>query len=394
MLQLTVESPKRNREDALSALYEYETKQSDLETLYWAIKFDYYDDQQSGEVRSLLLSKLGEIKHPTTPGFIESVYCDLPLAARETALGVLSELNTIESLAAWGRILVNSRPVFPLDNMNTEHIIRDPQHVQSIVSQLAKLVDNRNYRRGTYRILAAAVEKGCITFGALKPLSRRIIGDYEESIRQYERAGVGTSRRVLAIEYATAVVMILGELAYGGNSRVVATLWTISAHRNSQIAFAATCQLLRAGCEIKEPQIERFMVEPTTRIEMYRRLRELGRNCKCSPTLLTQEAFAESDLARHLLMRDRYPASNVRVIGSRECIIRKRRGRVYILKYANEVHGWSGLIGLSGPWPLDGSVISRGELTFSANRSEKSMSIDEHFSELMRLARRGEEARK
>lgn len=393
-MQLAADSPRNGRDVALTALYEYEATIADVETLYWAIGLDYYGDRQSGEVRSLLLSKLGEIKHTSTAGYIENAWSHLPPAAREMALSVLSEINTLESLGAWIRILVKFRPAFPLDNMNTEHIIRDPQHVSSIMGQLSDIVDNRHYRRGIYRIVASAVEKGYINCDSLRPLSKRVLGDTEESMRQFDRSKLGTSRQILSIEYATATVAIIGAMAASKDQRFITALRIASEHRDSQIAFAATCQLLRLGRDVDERQLERFMGEPTTRIEMYNQLKRIGRKCYCSAALLTQEAFAESDLARHLLIRNRYPPTNVRVVGSRECIVGRKRGRVYVLKFADRVLKSSGVIGLSGPWPLDGGLISHGELTFSANCNEKLMSVDEHFSELRRLARRREGTQK
>ena len=121
------------------------------------------------------------------------------------------------------------------------------------------------------------------------------------------------------------------------------------------------------------------------RVALYGRLLGAGRLDLFPKEYLSQKAIAEGELATWLEDDEEYTADSLRFLAEREVTVDGVPGRVFLFAFRGDGadDGW--MVGLSGPQPIERDRIALGgEKTRSLYDALEGMSIDEHFTSLLR----------
>jgi HEAT repeat protein len=375
------------RDSAKAMIGNYLFLKGDLPQLYEAITTPYPDDSLgANSTRAQLITVLKGVNSEDTPEFIRTTYPTLPRdpELQFTALSVLSEMNTPASLDVLRALLTDDPPDLGKKTGELfQPFYESPKHLGHLFPQLITLVNNRNFRFPVMETLMVGLENETIDKKSLTD-SLYIIRELYRAEKKKLKAYRTESPKAMGTKSLMEVSLkCLSHFPNETASRQVLDL--ALEDEDPEIKLSAAIARIHAGAAPDPKILLDLAANYRTRNSLYLQLMGSEQQNAFPDSFLTQEAFAESDLAgwinaqpepalfpKKMEIAGRYPLDPTD---------ESEGGYVYLIKF-NMGYGW--LAGISGPQPLDTTlVIPSGYLTNSFFKRWSAQKPEEHIEELM-----------
>ncbi len=361
--------------------------QKDLPTLYAGIRLNYPDDslrERSSKAR--LIGLLESVNDESTPAFLKEQFMlwETNYFMKRTALQTLCNINTEGSLAAFIELLL-------LDPKNmaayADHfftpIITEPAHSSVLFPAALALVEKSSYCFPVLECLRVGLEEGDILPEVIKDDLLPIREVYRAQRKRRDRYAPGSRSYMLANTLMATSMKCLSYFPAESSTQQVIAL----ASEDNDIEVRLFALLIRlhgdtTGCR---QDLHELAGDFRYRNRLYEVLKEAELEQHFPAEFLTQQAFAEGDLAGWLKMpehRASYPEgiSLIRRF-SHQTADDQQESNFYLFKFTYG-KGWQ--IGLSGPQPLDTTDFAiAGYMTGSKYLAEDAREEDGHVAELI-----------
>ncbi len=377
------------RERARELLDKHKFSRNDLPLLYEAIQRSYRDDDAgANSTRSALLTVLWTVNDRSTVNFVKKAYPTLPdnPDIRYSALRVLSEMNTADSLNLFLDLLIGTRP-------NLEHfyfglfvpLYEHTRNAKVLFPRLLELLSDKRYRYPVYSLAVYYRDKKLIANGVFAGYRERMIEDFNQA--EVERAALLESS---AEEYSSLsdllAVIVDGMGSFLKDPEIAGILRESLDDPDPGVKLYSAISLVRVGEKVSPESLGPIAANPATRLDLYEALKEMGQARFFPQAYFTQYHFAEGDMVRWLCYPTEFgrPPDRIELLETREITRGGVRGRVYLFKYFynDDKDGW--MVGMSGPQPIKMNELRTwGELTFSHFNKMDEMSIEEHFESFL-----------
>ncbi len=355
----------------------------DLPELCAAVKAVYPDDAEtSSSTKAVLLGKISALKDNSSVGFIAGIFTQLPNNPdiKGKALGVLSDLDTRDSIRTMVTLLIEHKP-----GINFIPFNKQTRHAAELYPALFALLDKESYKYEIYTNSLELMRQGSLPCSVYAQARDKIIADLKSAAAKRAKFKASSEEYAVACSMIEVIVDVLGCLP--GDAAVKELLVEYSGDKNSSVAMFSAVSLLKLGGDVPEKTMEKLAADPGIRVTLYRLLTEGGWYEKFPEKYRTQLLFAESNMAEWLKYPTEFgrPPDKIELVKAKIIKDRGENVRVYLFKYLynDDKDGW--MTGLSGPYPEDEKkVVSDTYLTFSSfTKLNKHKTADEHIDEII-----------
>lgn len=369
------------QKEASHYFYSAKVKEEDIPLLEATLKQSFPDDSSLAmNTRYSVYNKLlHAIDSNKVIEYIKDHYYSIPEngASRLSALGILSDIQTEESIHLLKDYLLNGRPIvekgYWVSQCFATLIYDTVKSATFLYPEILELLNDSIYGDNVCRMTSHLLDCGLIDIGICEPYSEVL---YNRSVSEYDRMEKAqkTDEDYYYSPLLYASIDILtktkpNEKILQLMNRIVTD--SVFDYKSKPIAF-----LVSNGKNVDKKLIKEYLnSDKANRIYLYEELQKVNRTDVYPKELKNQKFFAEADLLNVLSYDDAFPET-IELIGQRKAMYDGDMQRFYIFKIAWDSETF--YFGLTGPYPDDEKFYFEGSLT-GAGDELNSMSIDDQF---------------
>ncbi|MBI5359583.1 MAG: hypothetical protein HZA48_03270 [Planctomycetes bacterium] len=389
LLAMLSSPDEKIRKESLKQLRDYDFYAKDIYFIQKAILKDYADDKEEwGSTRSELFGLLRSFGNSDTVDFIAENFSRLPVNKdiRSSALCVLSEINTAESVNTLLKILAEQQGAGAMNFYTILYpFYEKTSNANILFPGLLAFLKDKGYDDAIYALSISYRDKKIVDPSMFASFRQQAVNDYNSALKERNSKKNSTEEPYVYYELGYTMETILDFLgSFPGDSQVLDVL-NKSIEKDVEPGFRmySALSLIRMGEAVPAEVLKGIAAMPEFRISLYNLLEKLGKHKLFPLEYHNQYYFAEADMVGWLSDEFDGPPEKIELVQSRIVKVDNENCRVFLFRYYYpEEEGW--LAGLSGPQPLNPLEISTaGSLTCSDFCRMDDVSVEEHFSRFL-----------
>lgn len=380
-------------------LYGHEFDENDVDSIFSALKKDYWDDYGPGmSVKCLLMMKLAKIGDVRIQDFIAEIYPKLEKNGLTLtyALSALISLNTSESTETALHLTTRyHRDVEKDYSLVFQYLAQNTRLKKHVFEALCKDPNTLEERLSLYELAANWLWNGDIDQHQFRKCADNlnIVQDIYTIFPHFTDISKAIETKESDIDnqtyYSLGVLLdLLGWLP--ANQENLNILKTAIVIFGGETQMYAAVSMVHLGHEPNATLAMLLAESPETRTRFFECLMKIHRMNYFPKKYRTQFHMAEGDMVQWLCHPLEYGRPPVKIELIEKRVIRRGKGiygNVYLFKYSypNEKDGEM-MVGLAGLFPVDErkvEKIGRRSMTFSHFKRLRDMTIEEHFDSLL-----------
>jgi hypothetical protein len=350
------------------------------------------------KINKSLLRLLWDSGHPSFLPVLEETYDKLEgkSEARESALRILTEMQSADSLALLAKLL--KRPSSRSVDFSTLFVPIKPstEIAKRLFPDLLDALGNVEHRASLYQLVLDFVEKGLLELNKQpafrKDVLERMTGLWAEHTKSIDHHAAVLDQTDL-LEKGKSLPEGLGRtfeeievlvdlIGYSGDPKAVDVLQKITTSSSIRIRIFAFGSILMLGGDVTDAALEQVANQPSGRALLWRVLSGRKKLARFPKRYQNQEDLAHAAMAQWLEFPTELGCSPKEIQTLAVLRLEEDHNSVllYLLKYRHpglEEGSW--VVGVAGTYPENGPVTLMGPSTFSKFQRLDKKSLKEHI---------------
>ena len=369
------------------ALKGYEFEKSDIPQIITTLKANFIDDTlEYGNTRFWIYNRLYALMDSVQKiDFIKNNYNSMPDSGitRMDALGELVSIQSKESIDLWKTLIIaaasksgKKTPLYgTIGSMGYDSL----PLISSLYPDLAKLLDNEDFKEVYYSISANALKHKLITTNTYSYLKDKIFSDARAEYKRMNEHASGQDAYYSSY-FSDALYMLnllpVSEHVSQLNREVIADTVSYSHFKLNSILY-----LVKNNVAINKKDLKKFLSITSNLNECYDSLKKVNRLDIFPSSKQKQKLFAEGDMYTSAYSDDEAP-TKVQLLDTKKIIFNGQLQRFFLYRiYFGTDYSY---FGMAGPYPLsDKELVTRGAITGMNYEEFTSKTLDEHVKKFL-----------
>lgn len=381
-------------EKASQAFNDMSFTSKDLAFLHDALTKTYLDDTtEYYGLRHRIISKIEELKDPSSVRFVQEQYKKMPVKPGKERLGMvylLATSQTRESYDLLREILAKDPPATTKGFYIPYRVTDSIELAESIITDILPLFNNPVWINSMVDISIDLIDSSRLSVDKVRPYKSSILRHADTTVESIRVRMEEEGEDFNGYEY-TQLIRLLGSFQEPETRDRLREFLTLD---DKQILFETSLALAKNEQSVPDSIWQKLAAGNEYRIDLYEALEKMGRENLFPASFRAQKFFAESYLYNYAT--DDISPSEMMYIGERKTMFKGRMARFHLFKVVfgeGEDVEKEEYLGIAGPYPVnDKEYKSDHDVTqIYWDEAYNKSKVDEWFRGILKAALNPEE---